>query len=79
MTQELQQIKQYANAQRAQTHEFSNSLYTILGLLQLGGEKKPSILLKEKKYSREAIANLNEACSQSGSSGTFTRENQSGE
>lgn len=49
VTQELQQIKQYANAQRAQTHEFSNSLYTILGLLQLGGEKKPSILLKRKE------------------------------
>lgn len=32
---ELSRVKQYANAQRAQTHEFSNKLYTILGLLQL--------------------------------------------
>src|SRR5690625_627154 len=35
VTKELLQIKQYANAQRAQTHEFSNKLYIILGLLQL--------------------------------------------
>ena len=32
---ELSRLKQYANAQRAQTHEFSNKLYTILGMLQL--------------------------------------------
>jgi len=35
VTNELLEIKQYANAQRAQTHEFSNKLYIILGLLQL--------------------------------------------
>lgn len=35
ITNELLEIKQYANAQRAQTHEFSNKLYIILGLLQL--------------------------------------------
>ncbi|WHT48752.1 sensor histidine kinase [Sporosarcina thermotolerans] len=35
LTKELRSIKQYTNALRAQTHEFSNKLYTILGLLQL--------------------------------------------
>lgn len=35
LTKELFQIKQYANALRAQTHEFSNKLYTISGLLHL--------------------------------------------
>ncbi len=35
LTKELTRVKQYANALRAQTHEFSNKLYTILGLLQL--------------------------------------------
>lgn len=36
LTKELMQVKQYANALRAQTHEFSNKLYTISGLLHLG-------------------------------------------
>ncbi|MBU8881336.1 sensor histidine kinase [Bacillus sp. FJAT-29790] len=36
LSKELARVKQYANALRAQTHEFSNKLYTILGLLQLG-------------------------------------------
>ena len=35
ITQELNSVKQYTNGLRAQTHEFSNKLYTILGLLQL--------------------------------------------
>lgn len=35
LTKELRSVKQYTNALRAQTHEFSNKLYTILGLLQL--------------------------------------------
>ena len=35
LTKELTNVRQYANALRAQTHEFSNKLYTILGLLQL--------------------------------------------
>ncbi|WP_255584852.1 sensor histidine kinase [Virgibacillus saliphilus] len=54
MTRELQQIKQYANAQRAQTHEFSNKLYTILGLLQLD-EKQEAIhfIKKEKNIQQE--------------------------
>lgn len=33
ITEELSRIKQYANAQRAQTHEHSNKLHIILGLL----------------------------------------------
>ncbi|PSL41851.1 two-component system CitB family sensor kinase [Planomicrobium soli] len=42
LTKELFQIKQYANALRAQTHEFSNKLYTISGLLHLN--KKEEVL-----------------------------------
>ncbi|ARK28681.1 Sensor histidine kinase DcuS [Halalkalibacter krulwichiae] len=38
LTKELTQVREYADALRAQTHEFSNKLYTILGLIQL--EKK---------------------------------------
>jgi two-component system CitB family sensor kinase len=35
LTQQLSQLKQYADGLRAQTHEFSNKLYTISGLIQL--------------------------------------------
>ena len=38
LTNELSKVQGYANALRAQTHEFSNKLHTILGLLLL---KKP--------------------------------------
>src|SRR5690606_562568 len=40
LTKELTHIKQYANALRAHTHEFSNKLYTILGLIQLNKEEE---------------------------------------
>jgi two-component system CitB family sensor kinase/CitB family two-component system sensor histidine kinase CitS len=47
LTKELTRIKQYADALRAQTHEFSNKLYTILGLIQL--EKKDEAIAFIKK------------------------------
>lgn len=40
LTKELTSVKQYTNALRAQTHEFSNKLYTILGLLQLNKKEE---------------------------------------
>lgn len=36
LSKELTRVQRYANALRAQTHEFSNTLHTILGLLLLG-------------------------------------------
>lgn len=42
LTKELSHVKQYANALRAQTHEFSNKLYTISGLVYLN--KKQEVL-----------------------------------
>ncbi|MDQ0199284.1 ATP-binding protein [Neobacillus ginsengisoli] len=35
LTQELSQVRQYSEALRAQTHEYSNKLYMISGLIQL--------------------------------------------
>ncbi|KIL35948.1 histidine kinase [Cohnella kolymensis] len=35
LTQQLSQLKQYADGLRAQTHEYSNKLHTISGLIQL--------------------------------------------
>ncbi|KXH81956.1 sensor histidine kinase [Sporosarcina sp. HYO08] len=40
LTKELKTVKQYTDALRAQTHEFSNKLFTILGLLQLDQQEK---------------------------------------
>ncbi|GAE36616.1 ATP-binding protein [Halalkalibacter akibai] len=56
LTKELTKIKQYADALRAQTHEFSNKLYTILGLIQL--EKKEeavAFIKKENNMQQEWI------------------------
>lgn len=50
---ELSRIKQYANAQRAQTHEFSNKLYTILGLLQLNQQEKAIDFIKKNQRTNE--------------------------
>jgi two-component system CitB family sensor kinase len=38
--QELSHVKAYAEGLRAQTHEYSNKLYTLLGLIQLGSYKE---------------------------------------
>jgi two-component system, CitB family, sensor kinase len=40
LIQELSHVKAYAEGLRAQTHEYSNRLYTLLGLIQLGSYKE---------------------------------------
>ncbi|MER2089589.1 MAG: sensor histidine kinase [Sporosarcina sp.] len=40
LTKELTRVKLYADVLRAQTHEFSNKLYMILGSLQLGKKEE---------------------------------------
>lgn len=40
LLQELSHVKSYAEGLRAQTHEYSNRLYTLLGLIQLGSYKE---------------------------------------
>jgi two-component system, CitB family, sensor kinase len=40
LLQELSHVKSYAEGLRAQTHEYSNRLYTVLGLIQLGSYKE---------------------------------------
>lgn len=58
ITKELSQVKQYANAQRAQTHEFSNKLYTILGLLQLGKQKEAISYIKQENKTQTTLSQL---------------------
>ncbi|MEH7178499.1 sensor histidine kinase [Neobacillus vireti] len=40
LLQELSHVRSYAEGLRAQTHEYSNRLYTLLGLIQLGSYKE---------------------------------------
>lgn len=64
LTKELTQVKQYANALRAQTHEFSNKLYTISGLVHLN--RKDDVLdfiQMEQDVQQDAIRQLIEKVS----------------
>jgi len=40
LAKQLSQVKEYSEMLRAQTHEYSNKLHTIAGLIQIGHEKK---------------------------------------
>lgn len=48
LQQELIKTKQYANALRSQTHEFSNKLHVIYGLLQLNERDEAMAMIKKE-------------------------------
>ncbi|WP_245415757.1 ATP-binding protein [Alteribacter populi] len=48
LTKELTRVKEYADGLRAQTHEFSNKLYTILGLIQLDQKEEAVDFIREE-------------------------------
>ncbi|CAM2844427.1 sensor histidine kinase [Paenibacillus sediminis] len=54
LAEELSQVKRFADSLRAQTHEFSNKLYVISGLIQLGSYQEAIDLI-----SREADIHQN--------------------
>lgn len=61
VTEELKRIKQYANSQRAQTHEYSNKLHIILGLVQ--NDHKAEVIdfiKKENNLQQERLKFLSE-------------------
>ncbi|WP_227004084.1 ATP-binding protein [Salicibibacter halophilus] len=53
LSKELRRIKQYAEALRAQTHEFSNKLYTISGLLQLDQKEEAIALIQQESHEQQ--------------------------
>lgn len=56
LLQELSHVKSYAEGLRAQTHEYSNKLYTLLGLIQLGSYKEAiDFISKEVDFAQEFI------------------------
>ena len=54
MTEELSRIRQYANTQRAQTHEHSNKLHVILGLLIHGQTEDAIEFIKKEENIRSS-------------------------
>lgn len=48
LQQELTKTRQYANALRSQTHEFSNKLHVIYGLLQLNEREEAMAMIKQE-------------------------------
>ena len=50
LTSELSRVKQYAEGLRAQTHEFSNKLSTILGLLHLDKKQEAMEFIKKEHH-----------------------------
>lgn len=56
LSKELSKVKQYSEALRSQTHEFSNKLYTISGLLQLKKtDEAIEFINKESQLQQEFI------------------------
>jgi two-component system CitB family sensor kinase len=56
LTRELSQMKSYADALRAQTHEFSNKLYLISGLIQLESyEEALELITKESNLQQDLV------------------------
>ncbi|HLR69250.1 MAG TPA: sensor histidine kinase [Virgibacillus sp.] len=83
VTKELLQIKQYANAQRAQTHEFSNKLYIILGLLQLNQIQEAIDFIKkenniQQEWSRFLLENVSDPTIHGLLQGKFNQANELG-
>lgn len=59
LSKELAYTKQYSNALRAQTHEFSNKLHTLLGLLLLNKKEEAiSFIKQESELQADTIRNL---------------------
>lgn len=83
VTNELQQIQQYANAQRAQAHEFSNKLYTILGLLQLDQTDEAINYIKKEnntqsKWSQFLVHHVRDSMIQGLLQGKYNQANELG-
>ena len=58
LAEELTQTRQYAELLRAQTHEFSNRLHTIGGLIQLGQPDQALGLIQQERRQNAALQNL---------------------
>ena len=62
LTRELSHMQEYSELLRAQTHEYSNKMHTIAGLLQLGAHQEAlDLVVNEASGYQELVRNLAEA------------------
>ncbi|WP_432823301.1 ATP-binding protein [Trichloromonas sp.] len=62
LTRELSRMQEYSELLRAQTHEYSNKLHTIAGLIQIGAHQEAlELIMTEASGYQEFIRNLAEA------------------
>lgn len=62
LTRELSHVQEYSELLRAQTHEYSNKMHTIAGLIQLGAHQEAlDLVMNEASGYQELIRNLAEA------------------
>jgi sensor histidine kinase regulating citrate/malate metabolism len=61
LVQELTQVQEYSEVLRAQTHEYSNKLHTLAGLIQLGSNREALELIGSETSGYQALlTTLNE-------------------
>lgn len=58
LNRQLSQVSRYAEALRAQTHEFKNILYTLSGLIQLGSYREALDLIHRKTVEGQDLIRL---------------------
>ncbi len=58
VSQQLTRIKQYAETLRSQSHEYSNKLHTIAGLIQIGATEQALQLIGQETQSHQALIKL---------------------
>ncbi|MHA7879012.1 MAG: ATP-binding protein [Saccharospirillum sp.] len=58
VSQKLTQIQQYADTLRSQTHEYSNKLHTIAGLIQIGASDEALALIGNEVTDHQALIGL---------------------
>jgi len=62
VSRELSHVQEYSELLRAQTHEYSNKMHTIAGLLQLGAQQEAlDLVMTEASGYQQLIRNLAEA------------------
>ncbi|WP_345799203.1 sensor histidine kinase [Neptuniibacter sp. CAU 1671] len=58
VSEKLTRIEQYADSLRSQSHEYSNKLHTIAGLIQLGAHGEALALIGQETHSHQALIHL---------------------
>lgn len=58
VSRKLTRIQQYADSLRSQSHEYSNKLHTIAGLIQIGAHEQALALIGQESRSHQALIRL---------------------